>query len=175
MVTVAITTKITADATRGEYQLPLTISYTYLASSEQAGTDNIQFNYQQKTETVPITIKIKPQVKIEVLEAIPENLNVGSEGYLNLKIKNIGFEDGKKASVKIIRNGASPIIPTDNSVFIGDFPRNGTVTCRYRIAVSGDAEKQTYPVDVVVMYENRDGDIVSSAADTLGIPVGRKN
>jgi len=163
LATVAITTKITADATAGEYQLPLTIRYTYLASSEQAGTDNIQFNYQ-----------IKPQVKIEVLEAVPENLNVGGEGYLNLKIKNTGLEDGKKASVKIIRNGASPLIPTDNSVFIGDFPRDGTVTCRYRISVSSDAEKQTYPVDIVVTYENRDGDVVSSAAETIGVPLGGK-
>ena len=174
LTTVAITTKITADATAGEYQLPLTIRYTYLASSEQAGTDNIQFNYQQKTETFPITIKIKPQVKIEVLDVVPENLNVGSEGYLSLKIKNTGLEDGKKASVKIIRNGASPLIPTDNSVFIGDFPRDGTVSCRYRISVSSDAENLIYPVDVVVTYENRDGDVVSSAAETLGVPVGRK-
>ena len=174
LTTVAITTKITADATAGEYQLPLTIRYTYLASSEQAGTDNIQFNYQQKTETFPITIKIKPQVKIEVLDVVPENLNVGSEGYLSLKIKNTGLEDGKKASVKIIRNGASPLIPTDNSVFIGDFPRDGTVTCRYRISVSSDAENLIYPVDVVVTYENRDGDVVSSAAETLGVPVGGK-
>jgi hypothetical protein len=174
LTTVAITTKITADATAGEYQLPLTIRYTYLASSEQAGTDNIQFNYQQKIETFPITIKIKPQVKIEVLDVVPENLNVGSEGYLSLKIKNTGLEDGKKASVKLIRNGASPLIPTDNSVFIGDFPSDGTVTCRYRISVSSDAEQQIYPVDVVVAYENRDGDVVSSAAETLGVPVGGK-
>jgi hypothetical protein len=174
LTTVAITTKITADATAGEYQLPLTIRYTYLASSEQAGTDNIQFNYQQKIETFPITIKIKPQVKIEVLDVVPENLNVGSEGYLSLKIKNTGLEDGKKASVKLIRNGASPLIPTDNSVFIGDFPSDGTVTCRYRISVSSDAENQIYPVDVVVTYENRDGDVVSSAAETLGVPVGGK-
>ena len=126
------------------------ISDTYLASSDQEAADILQFNYQQVNETIPITIKIKPQVKIEVLE-LPENLNVGSEGYLNLKIKNIGFEDGKKASLKIIRNGASPLIPTDNSVFIGDFPRNGTVTSRYKVAVSNEAEKQSYPVDVLVV------------------------
>ena len=174
MATVAFIAKITADATEGEYPLPLTVRYTYLASSEQAGMDTIQFNYQQKTETFPITIKIKPQVKIEVLEAVAENLNVGSEGYLNLKIKNTGFEDGKKASVKIIRNGASPLIPTDNSVFIGDFPRDGTIKSRFRISVSSEAEKQVYPVDVVVTYVNRDGDTVSSAAETVGVQVGGK-
>ena len=173
-VTVAIATKITSDANEGEYQIPLTIRYTYLASSDQDGTDVLRFNYQQVNETVPITIKIKPQVHIEVLEAVSENLNVGSEGYLNLKIKNTGFEDGRQATVKIVRNGASPIIPTDSSVFIGDFPHNGTVTCKYKVAISSEAEKQTYPVDVVVMYENRDGDMVTSASDTIGIPVGGK-
>jgi len=173
-VTVAIATKITSDANEGEYQIPLTIRYTYLASSDQDSTDILHYNYQKVNETFPITIKIKPQVKIEVLEAVPENLNVGSEGYLNLKIKNTGFEDGRKATVKIVRNGASPIIPTDSSVFIGDFPRNGTVTARYKVAISSEAEKQTYPVDVVVMYENRDGDVVTSASDTIGIPVGGK-
>ena len=174
MVTVAITTRILSNATEGEYQIPLTIGYTYLASSNQDASDILQSDYQQRNETFPITIKIKPQVKIEVLEAVPENLNVGSEGYLNLKIKNAGSEDARKATVKIIRNGASPIIPTDSSVFIGDFPHNGTVTCRYKVAISSEAEKQTYPVDVVVMYENRDGDMVTSASDTLGIPVGGK-
>jgi len=109
-----------------------------------------------------------------VIEAVPENLNVGSGGYLNLTIKNIGFEDGKKATVKILRSGLSPIIPTDSSVFVGDFPRNGVVSCRYKVAISSDAAKQTYPVDVAVTYENTAGDIVTSDTDTVGIPVGGK-
>jgi hypothetical protein len=174
VVSISFHTKILSDATEGEYQLPLTISYTYLASSDQGSSDVLQYNYKQVSETIPITIKIKPQVRIEVLESVPENLYVGAEGYLNLKIKNGGIEDGKKAVVKLIRNDASPIIPTDNSVFIGDFPRNGTVTSRYKVAISSDAEKQTYPVDVVVIYENRDGDVVTSATETIGIPVGGK-
>ena len=172
--TVAITTKILPNATEGEYQIPLTISYTYLAAADQPASDILQSNYQYMSETFPITIKIKPQVKVDVLEAVPENLIVGSEGYIDLKIRNTGSEDGKKVTVKLIRNGASPIIPTVSSVFIGDFPHNGTVTSRYKVTISGDAEKQTYPVDVVVTYENRDGDVVTSDYDTIGIPIGGK-
>ena len=174
LVTVPILAKILSNASMGEYQLPLTIRYTYLASADNVASEYIQNHYRVVSETIPLTIKIKPQVKIDVLEAVPENLNVGSGGYLNLTIKNIGFEDGKKATVKILRNGKSPIIPTDSSVFVGDFPRNGTVSCRYKVAVSGDAAKQTYPIDVAVTYENRDGDIVTSATDTVGIPIGGK-
>ena len=70
--------------------------YTYLASSVQEASGCYQYNYQQVNEIIPITIKIKPQVKIAILNAVSENLNIGSEGYLNLTIKNIGLEDGKR-------------------------------------------------------------------------------
>jgi hypothetical protein len=173
--TIKIKTTITTNATAGEYQIPLIIRYTYLFSSSQPASDTLQSEYRLVNETIPVTIKIKPLVKIEVVEAVPENLSVGTGGYLNLKLKNTGFEDGKKATVKILRNGISPIIPTDSSVYIGDFPRNGTVTCRYKVAISDNAEPQTYPVDIAVTYENRDGDVVTSATDTLGIPVQGKN
>jgi len=169
--TVKIATKITSDATEGEYTLPLTIQYTYLASSTQEQADILISDYQRVNVTVPLTIKIKPSVRIDVLEAVPENLSVGTGGYLNLKIKNAGIEDGKKATVRLIRNGNSPVIPTDSNVYIGDFPRGATVTCRYKVAISSEAGNQTYPVDVVVSYENRDGDMVTSASDTVGVPV----
>jgi hypothetical protein len=172
--TVTITTKILPNATEGEYQIPITISYTYLSAADQPASDILQSNYQYRSETFPVTIKIKPQVKVDVLEAEPENLIVGSEGYIDLKIRNAGSEDGKKATVKLIRNGASPIIPTVSSVFIGDFPHNGTVNSRYKVTISGDAEKQMYPVDVVVTYENRDGDVIASDIETIGIPIGGK-
>ncbi|MDO9550542.1 MAG: CARDB domain-containing protein [Methanoregula sp.] len=174
LVSVPIFAKILSNATMGEYQIPLTIQYTYLESADNYVADYLQNHYRVVSETYPLVITIKPQVKIDVLDAVPENLNVGNGGYLNITIQNIGFEDGKKATVKIVRNGQSPIIPTDSSVFVGDFPRNGIVTCRYKVSVSDNAAQQTYPVDVVVTYENRDGDIVTSATDTVGIPIGGK-
>jgi hypothetical protein len=122
----------------------------------------------------PVTINIKPQASIDVLDAVPENLSVGTSGYLDLKIKNSGSDNGKKATVQLLRNGNSPIVPVDSSVYIGDFPLNQTVSCRYKIEVSSEAEKQTYPVDVAVTYENRYGDTVTSATQTLGVPVRSK-
>ncbi len=174
LMKVPILAKILSNASVGEYQIPLTIQYTYLAYADNDAADTLQNHYRTVSQVIPLTIQVKPQVKIDVIEALSENLNVGSGGYLNLTIQNIGSEDGKKATVKILRNGLSPIIPTDSSVYIGDFPRNGIITCRYKVAVSGDAAPQTYPVDVAVTYENRDGDIVTSATDTVGIPVGGK-
>ena len=171
-VTVKFNAKILQNATIGEYQLPLTLKYKYLKVQDQERGDTLHFEYNDVTDTIPITIKIKPTVTIDVLEAVPENLNVGTEGYLDLTIKNIGSVDGKKATVKITRNGNSPVIPTDSSVFVGDFPQNSTISCRYKVAVSSDAEEQTYPIDVAVIYVNPEGDTVTSAYDTVGVPVG---
>ena len=173
-VTVPVLVQILANATIGEYEVPLTLSYTYLSSSDQPAADVLQSTYQVVNVTIPLTIRIKPEVKIEVLNATPENINVGTEGYIDLVIKNTGFDDGKKATVQIIRSGASPIIPTDSSVYVGDFPRDGTVSCRYKVTVSDNAEQQIYPVDIAVTYENQDGDVVTSSTETVGIPVSGK-
>jgi hypothetical protein len=168
------TTKINADAPAGSYTLPLTLNYSYLYEAEQYGFDSIQYTYKQVNEDIGIPIKIKSDISIDVLSATPEHLNVGTEGYLNLKIKNTGSEDGTKAVVKIQRNGNSPIVPSDSSVFIGDFPSGSIVECRYKVSISGNAERQTYPVDIVVFYKNKDGDFVMSRGDTVGVPVGSK-
>ena len=172
--TVTILTKITNQAREGEYQLPLTIEYTYLKNADQMAADVLQNNYVTTSETIPLTIRIKPEVQIEVIDVVAENLSVGTGGFVTLTIKNPGFEDGKKATVRLLRNGNSPIIPTDSSVFIGDFPRDGVVTCRYKEGISTEAGKQTYPVDVAVTYENRLGEVVTSGLETIGIPVGGK-
>jgi hypothetical protein len=167
-------TKIRSDAPPGIYQIPVSLNYTYLDQAEQYGVDTIQYYYKTKNETLLIPIKIKPDISIDVVSAVPDHLNVGTEGYIDMKIKNTGFEDGSKAVVKIIRNGNSPVVPTDSSVYIGDFPTGSTVDCRYKVSVSSDAERQTYPVDVVVVYQNNEGDFITSRSDTVGIPVGGK-
>jgi hypothetical protein len=168
------TTKINSDAAAGSYMIKVPINYTYLYYAEQYGLDTIQYSYKTTDEIVEIPIKIKPVVSIDVLSAVPEHVNVGTEGYLAMKIKNTGAENGTKAIVKIVRNGNSPIVPTDSSVFIGDFASGSIVNARYKVSVAGDAERQTYPVDVVVVYQNNEGDFIASRSDTVGIPVGGK-
>ena len=173
-VNAVFSAKIQPDAPAGVYEMPLALNYTFLYQADQYGVDTIQYTYKTENETLLIPIKIKPDISIDVISAVPEHLNVGTEGYISLKIKNTGYEDGSKAIVKILRNGNSPVMPTDSSVFIGSFPSGSIAECRYKVSVSGDAESQTYPVDVVVVYQNNEGDFITSRSDTVGIPVGGK-
>ena len=166
--------RVSDDAPPGEYMLPLELSYTYLANAEQVGGDSLIYHYRQTNETFQLPIKIKPLVSLEVLDVVPEYLNAGNDGYLNLTLKNKGFEDGKNAVIKIVRDSSSPVVPVDSSVYIGDFPSNSTVTTRYKVTVTEDAGAKTYPVNMIVVYENRDGDTVTSDPVTVGVPVGGK-
>ena len=175
IATVHIPAKITQDADMGEYQLPVTVSYTYLAASSQPSSEILQSDYRRASVTLPVTIKIRPQVTITVDGVAAENLSVGSTGYVDLTIRNTGTDAGKKATVSLLQNGDSPIVPVDSSVYIGDFPLGQDVACRYKVQVSANATKQSYPVDVAVTYENPYGDVVTSAARTAGVPVEAKN
>jgi hypothetical protein len=168
------TAKINASAQGGAYTLPLTLNYSYLYRSDQISMDTMQNTYKKEKITLNIPITIKTEVLVDVISAEPEHLNAGTDGYLNLKINNTGSDNGKQAIVKITQNGNSPIIPIDNSIYIGDFPSGKTVSCRYKVSVSEGAEEQTYPVDIAVFYQNAEGDTVTSRTSTVGIPIGGK-
>ena len=166
--------KISSNATAGEYQLPLIINYKYPRIIKQQKDSEFEDTYNTAEVTVPVSIRIKPEAKIAVVEADPDLIAAGTGGYLRLKIKNIGPEDGSKATVKLARSGSSAIIPTDSTVFIGDFKSNSIVNCTFKIVASTDATNQTYPVDISVTYTNREGEIVTTGTETIGIPVNAK-
>ncbi|MCX6684577.1 MAG: NEW3 domain-containing protein [Methanoregula sp.] len=173
-VSCVITTQVDKDAAAGSYDLPLTLKYTYMYEAEQYGIDTIQYYYKEKNETLSLPIKIRPELKISVISTEAEHLNAGTEGYITLEVKNVGHENGKNAIIRIVRNDLSPVLPTSGSMYIGDFAVNQTVTSRFKISISSDAEEQTYPLDVLVNYENSEGAQVSSDVETIGVHVGKK-
>jgi len=169
-----IMVKVDPNAVAGSYNLPLILDYTYFYEADQFGTDTIQYFYKETNETFNLPIKIKPEVKISVLSAEGEYLNAGTEGYINLTVKNIGYDNGKKAVIRIVRNDNSPILPTESSKYIGDFFVNQIISAQFKVSISADAEDQTYPLDVLVDYENTEGDQVTSDVETIGMHVSNK-
>jgi hypothetical protein len=166
--------KVNRDAAAGTYVLPVALNYTYLYQQEQTGTDTISYVYKDVNKNVGIPIKIKSEVQIDVTNVSAESLNAGNEGYVALAVKNIGYENGRNATVRIEQNGQSPVTPTEGGVYIGDFPAGSSVDCRFRVSVSGDAQEKSYPLDVYVNYKNAEGDFVDSKTETIGVPVGQK-
>jgi len=172
--TATFSAKVNADAAGGTYQIPLNISYTQYSRIDQFGLDTLRYYYLPYNVTITVPLYIKPEVIPEVVSATTNQLVAGAQGYVNLTIKNIGSLDGAKATVHIIQDTASPVSPVDSSVYVGDFPAGGTVSCQYKVAVASDAINKTYPVDVEVVYQNDEGDFVNSTTQTVGLDVGDK-
>lgn len=172
--TVTVHAKIDANAPGGTYVLPLNITYTRLDSVIQYQVDSFRYYYVTDNVTVPVTLVIKQEVLPEVVSAKSDHLIAGADGYINLTLKNVGSLDGTKATVKLAQNDNSPVSPVDTSVYIGDFPAGGTVSCQYKVAVADTAQNMAYPVDLSVVYQNKEGDFVQSRTETVGVSVGNK-
>ncbi|WP_342679036.1 S-layer protein [Methanofollis sp. UBA420] len=167
--------KFNKDAPAGTYDLPLTLKYQYVDWTEQDDHGSfLRTNYLNKKVTLPLKVTVKSNVNLEVDEVSTDHINVGTEGYLTLKLRNAGFEHAQKAVAKLARDGASPLIPTDGSVYIGDFNPGDVVECTFKVSASNDAEAQTYPLDVMVQYEKSNGEKETSDTEIVGVPVGGK-
>ena len=171
--TATFNVKVADSAAPGTYTLPLEVTYTYLQDAEDYG-DLLRYNYQKKTETLPLTVRVTPGLRVEILNVQTRSLNVGTEGYVSMTLKNIGHDAADKAVAKVVRNGASPLIPTDSNAYIGVFEPGETVDVKFKVAVADSAEPQSYPLDVVVAYEDYEGKSTASRPVTIGLPVGGK-
>ncbi len=171
--TATFNVKVADSAEPGTYVLPLEVTYTYLQQAEDLG-DTLRYNYQKKTETLPLSVRVTPDLRVEVLDIRSESLNVGTEGYVSMTLKNIGSDPAENAIAKITRNGESPLIPTDGNSYIGTFEPGETVDVRFKVSVADTAETKPYPLDIVVSYDDYEGKAMTSRAVTVGIPVGGK-
>ncbi|HUK38111.1 MAG TPA: S-layer protein [Methanomicrobiales archaeon] len=173
-VSATFSLKISKYAAGGVYNLPLQLTYQYLNNADEVSSDTVRYWYYDVNTTIPLPIRIRPGVTLDPVTAQADQLNVGTEGHVILTITNAGSEHATDAVAKLDRNGLSPLIPTDASVFIGDFNPGDTKEIRFRASVSSDAGAQSYPVDVHVDYTDFEGEPASSDTVTVGVPVGGK-
>ena len=159
-------------AKSGRYTLPVILNYTYLENAEQQGTDSITYRYSTKRVTFDLPFIVQSAINLQVMDVQTENINSGGSGFITLVLKNNGTDTGKNAVANLSRSGNSPIIPVSSSVFVGTFTPDSTVSAKYKVSISKDAEPQDYPVAIAMVYDNNDGETVVTPSQKIGIPVG---
>lgn len=162
------------NAPAGSYSLPLQIEYTYLAYAEQLGTDSVINRYNTKKINLEVPFVIKSAINLDVVKVIPEHINAGGEGFVTMTLLNSGADTGQKAIAKLSRSGNSPVVPVDSTVYIGEFKPGKEFEAKFKVSVTRDAEPQEYPLEVMITYENADGEILDTRAESVGILVGGK-
>ena len=170
----AFTVTFDKDAAPGMYTVPLSLEYTYLSYAEQFGTDTMKYTYTTRQVDLPLQVRVASDLAIEVVDIQTDSLNVGTEGYLTLQVLHTGYEQARGAVVRIAQDETSPLAPTDSSVYVGSFAPGEIAECTFKVAVSGDAEEQVYPLNVFVEYEDEEGADATSEIETIGVNVGGK-
>lgn len=161
---------IPEDAKEGDYELVLKVDYEYMYSTDQTGTTAISYRFKKVSEDIPVKIKIKPSVQLEISDINTSGLYAGGEGYITMNIKNTGSDTGKETAIYINPAGKNPVTPIENSIFIGDFEPGDVVEARFKVSVSSDADpSQTYPLEVYAGYKNYEGMNAQTSATSVGI------
>jgi len=166
--------RVKDDAKAGTYSLPLMIEYTYLADADQQGTDSLTYRYVKKDMTITLPFVVRSAINLDVISVTPENVNAGGSGFVTLKLKNSGADTGEKAVAKLSRSGNSPIVPVDSTVYIGTFEPGEEIDTKFKVSVSKDGEPQQYPLQIMVTYQNADGETLDTPVEEFGVPVGAK-
>jgi len=175
VVPAAFTVEIPQDAKAGSYTMQAIVTYQYVPTAEQRGTDNIEYSFKDAKKTLPVPVVVRKMVVLSVENTSSDNLAAGGDGYITFTIRNTGQGTGNHTSVFLSPDGASPVVPYDNGIYIGDLPPGGTAQSRFKVAVSGNANhKQTYPVTLYAVYRDFEGNIVTSPPVSTGVTFGEK-
>jgi hypothetical protein len=134
---------------------------------------NPQYIYRSGEATIPISIRIRPRVRVEAGEVSTSNVVPGQEGEVTVTLQNVGYETGTHASAQIYTDAASPITPYQGSAYLGTFSPGDIRTVSWRVSVAQRINSTVLPAVVIINYEDSDGLITSSRPLIIGIPVNR--
>ncbi len=165
---------INKDAQPGTYTLNANLKYKYLYYAEQYGTDAMTYTYKDVDELVPLKVKIKENMQLEISNLKTDSMNVGVEGYITMDVKNVGAETGHDTVIRLNRADGSAIVPTDASSYVGEFAPGDVANVKFKASVSNEGEAKTYPVLVYATYKDTNGKDKKSDTETVGFKVGGK-
>lgn len=142
----------------GSYLLPLTVSYQYMDQATQTGIDDIEYSFKTVEKTLTLPVTIRPAVTLEITSVDSGDLNVGGEGHIVITARNIGSDTGKETVFVLEPVGNSPIIPYQDSIYVGNFPEGGSATLSYKVSVATDADPSIqYPLKLYASYTDYQG------------------
>lgn len=167
--------EVPEDAKAGLYTMQARITYQYVPMAEQQGTYDIEYYFKDAEMVLPVPVVVRKMVILSVEGSESNNLPAGGDGYITFTIRNTGQDTGNSTSVYLAPAGASPVVPYSNGVFIGGLLPGGTAQPRFKVAVSSNADPlQSYPVSMYAVYDDFEGNTVTSPPVSTGVTFGEK-
>ena len=134
------------DARAGDYTMNLQAAYMFVETETQSS--NPQYIYRSRNVTLPISIQIRPRVRVEARGVSTSNVVPGQEGEVTVILQNVGYETGTHASAQLFTDTLSPITPYQGSAYMGTFSPGDTRTVSWRVSVADRINSTVLPAVV---------------------------
>jgi hypothetical protein len=175
IVPAAFVVEIPQNAKAGNYEMQAIVTYQYVPQVEQQTTADIEYYFKDAKTVRPVNVVVRPMVVLSVENVQNNNLHAGGEGYITFTIRNTGQDTGNRTSVYLTPEGAGPVVPYSNGIYIGNLPPNGTAQPRFKAAVSENADPtQSYPFSMYAVYRDYEGNTATSPPVSTGVKFGEK-
>jgi hypothetical protein len=122
-----------------------------------------------------LPVKGKPLFSILSSSTTPNKVMQGETGKLNIKIENIGEEEGMETSIRVFENSDLPLEFDAKTNFIGNLKSKTTGNAVFDFEVDEDANPKEYLIKVQVRTLNNDNVIVSEYSLPLKILKSEEN
>ena len=169
----------------GSYELELNLTYDYISDVDWLNPPNslplaphpdaynpatyqphFQFTREQKTEIIPVTVKVVGSY-FETVSTSVEGLRPGATGTVSVTLGNNG-ETAYDVTAEVMPGGN--FVPVDRSSYIGTVGAGARISTDFRVAVSEDAIAKTSPLSILVSYTDRK-DMDRVATVTAGVDI----
>lgn len=174
-VPVTILGTVHQNATPGAYVIPLEVTYNYVYAIPMVGPDfsTIKVLYNQKNQTIPVSIRVMSEVRLVILHEQSENMAPDTQGYLVLDIMNAGYSTGEDVSFSIVPSNNVTFQMVDSNVYLKRFAPGNVTTIKARIAVKDHTGAGSYPALLEGHYRDTDGILRNTPAVPIGIAVAK--
>jgi len=159
IVPVTIRGTVSPDARPGTSVMFLNVSYQYIHSipKVESGIPTVTPVYEDVHQLLPITFRVKGQVQPVVSGTGSFNMVPGTQGYLNITLKNEGYATGRDVAFILLPADNTTFQLIDASMYVSIFRPGDVVTLHPRIAVSEDLPAGFYPANITGVYKDIKG------------------
>lgn len=152
--------EVDKNASPGIYNLKINLSYDFqqdvqVSGNVTRGGDIANFWYDKLNQKQTIEIKVKKQAEFEVINVTSHDLQVNSEGLVEITYKNIGEETVKDTVARI--NVIEPLSSIDDQAFLGILAPGQKATAVFKVKADKNAILKPYEISSQIKYSDTRG------------------
>ena len=124
---------------------------------------------QRRSESADVRATVAPDDPTFEVTVANATVPAGGRTTVDVTVRNRGDEPVSAVSAKLF--ATDPLSTTDSEAFVDELAPGATETVTFAVGAGGSALEKTYPVEVDFLYDDADGDTLTSRTYRLAVAV----